>query len=120
MLIEVTDLSFEERIIQSKTPVLLAFCADDCSASQKLLAMLTSAATRSHGSATFAKASLAKAPGLAARLGVALAPTLLLLRNGAVSFQFVGELSPRELDELLASAAGENFVTRSRLVTPKS
>lgn len=118
-LIEVTDSSFDEQVIQSKTPVFLAFCADGCPASQRLLAMLASAVPRCRGLVTFAKASPAKAPGLGAQLGVASAPSLLLLRGGAVSFQFVGDLSPRELDDLLAHAAGENFMNHNHAITAK-
>ena len=57
---------------------------------------------------TIAKASLAESPGLAARFGVVSAPSLLLLRGGTVCYQFVGELSRGELDELLTRARADN------------
>jgi rhodanese-related sulfurtransferase/thiol-disulfide isomerase/thioredoxin len=103
-IIEITDHSFAERVVQSEVPVLLAFCADDCSASQKLLTLLASAAPRCRGSITIAKASPDESPGLAARFGVVSAPAVLLFSGGKVCYQFVGELSRRELDELLTRA----------------
>jgi thioredoxin 1 len=114
-MIEITDHSFAERIVQSKTPVLLAFCADGCAASQKLLSLLANATPRC-GSITIAKASPDESPGLAARFGIVSAPAVLLFSGGMVCYQFVGELSHRELDELLARAAGRNFVTHNNPV----
>jgi thioredoxin-like negative regulator of GroEL len=66
-IVEIADHSFAERVVQSKMAVLLAFCADGCSSSQKLLTMLANAAPRCGGFVTIAMASLAESPGLAAR-----------------------------------------------------
>jgi thioredoxin 1 len=117
-MIEITDHSFAERIVQSKTPVLLAFCADGCAASQKLLSLLANATPRC-GSVTIATASPDESPGLATRFGVVSAPAVLLFSGGRVCYQFVGELSRRELDELLARAARNNFVNQDAPATAK-
>jgi len=117
-MIGITDHSFAERIVQSKTPVLLAFCSDGCSASQKLLSLLANA-TRRCGSITIAEASPDESPGLAARFGIVSAPAVLLFSGGTVCYQFVGELSCRELDELLARAARMNFINQDTPVTVK-
>jgi thioredoxin 1 len=101
-IIEITDGSFAECVAQSKVPVLLAFCADGCRASQGLAALLAGAAPRCNGFVTIAKASPVQCPELAARLGMVSAPSLLLLRGGMVCYEFVGEMSGRELNELLA------------------
>lgn len=119
-IIEITDHSFVERVVQSKLPVLLAFCADGCSASQKLLALLANAAPRCRGSVTIAKASPDDSPGLAARFGVVPGPCLLLLRGGTVCHQFAGELSRRELDELLARARAASNGTGEPANSPSS
>jgi len=109
-IVEINDRSFAEKVIQSKVPVLLAFCADGCVAGQKLLALLADTAPR-RGSVTLAKASPTESPELAARLGIVSVPAVLLFSGGAVCYEFMGELSRRELDELLARAAGRNFAT---------
>jgi thioredoxin 1 len=103
-MIEITDHSFTERVIRSKVPVLLAICADGCSASQKLLALLAGAVLRCDGFVAIAKANTDESSGLVARFGVVSAPAILLFSGGTVCYQFVGELSRRELDELLARA----------------
>ena len=110
-IIEITDRSFAEKVTQSKVPVLLAFCADDCIASQRLETLLTNAA-RGHHLATIAKASLTESPKLLARLGIVSVPAVLLFNDGTVSYQFMGELSQRELHELLARADGRNFINQ--------
>lgn len=103
-IIEINDDSFVERVVQSQVPVLLAFRADGCPASQKLLALLSNALPRCRGFVTVAKASPDESPGLAARFGIVPGPSLLLLRGGMVCYQFVGELSRRDLDHMLARA----------------
>jgi thioredoxin 1 len=119
-IIEITDSSFTECVVQSQSPVLLAFCADDCAASQKLLAMLANAAPRCRSLVTFAKASPAKVPELAARLGIVSAPAVLLFRDGTVGYQFVGELSRWEFDDLLTRAAGSNSINHDNPTFEKS
>jgi thioredoxin 1 len=101
-MIEITDHSFAERVVQSKVPVLLANAAPRCG-----------------GLATIAKASPTESPGLAARFGIVSVPTILLFSGGTVCYQFVGELSRRELDELLARATGRNFVNHNNPVIEK-
>jgi len=101
-IIKSTDSSFDEQVVKSKLPVLLAFCDDDCPASQKLLTLLTHALPRCRDIVTIAKASPDESTGLAARFGVVSAPAVLLFSGGTVCYQFVGELSRRELDDLLA------------------
>jgi thioredoxin 1 len=117
-IIEITDRSFTECVVQSQAPVLLAFCADDCAASRKLLALLANATPRC-GSITIAKASPDESPGLAARFGVVSAPAVLLFSGGTVCYQFVGELSRRELDELLVRATGSNSINQNNPVIEK-
>jgi thioredoxin 1 len=112
-MIEITDHSFAERVVKSKLPVLLAFCADGCAASQRLLTLLANATPRCRGFTTIAKASPDESPGLMVRFGIVSAPAVLLFSGGTVCYQFVGELSRRELDELLARAAGRNFVNHN-------
>ena len=118
-MIEITDHSFAERLVQSKVPVLLAFCADGCSASQRLLALLADLATRSRSFITIAKASPTESPELMARFGIVSVPAVLLFSGGTVCYQFMGELSRRELDELFARAAGRNFINQDTPATVK-
>lgn len=107
-VVGITDASFAECIECSPTPVLLAFCVTNCSACDRLLALLESAASRTGSLMMIAKADLDESPELAARLGIVSAPAVLLLNRGTVGYQFVGDLSRQELDELLAHAVGNH------------
>ena len=102
-MVEINDHSFVEKVMQSNVPVLLAFCADDCVASQRLVTLLMNA-ERGHHLATIAKASLTESREMVARLGIVSVPAVLLFNGGIVCYQFIGELSRRELDELLIRA----------------
>ena len=102
-ILEINDRSFAEKVMLSKVPVLLAFYADDCVGSQRLETLLTNAA-RGHHLAMIAKTSLKKSPELVSRLGIVSVPAVLLFNGGIVCYQFIGELSRRELDELLLRA----------------
>lgn len=118
-IIKLTDSSFDERVVKSKLPVLLAFCADGCAASQRLLALLADSAPRCHDFTTIAIASPDKSPGLTVRFGIVSVPAVLLFSGGMVCYQFMGELSRRELDDLLARAAGRNFANHNNPVIEK-
>ena len=108
-IVEITARSFAEIVMRSKVPVLLAFCDDGCSASERLLAQLANAAARCCGFVTIAKTNPTESPELVERFGIVSAPAILLFSGGVVCYQFMGELSRRELDELLARAAGKNL-----------
>jgi len=110
-MIEITDHSFAKRVVQSEVPVLLAFCVAGCSASQRLLALLADSAPRCRGFTTIAIASPGESPELTARFGIVSVPAVLLFSGGTVCYQFVGELSRRELDDLLARARADRPAT---------
>lgn len=103
-VVEISDASFAERVGHSPTPVLLAFCVADCAVCHRLLALLAAAAPRCGGRVTIAKADLDECPELVARFGILSVPAVLLFNGGLVGYQFIGDLSRRELDELLAHA----------------
>lgn len=103
-IVEITDATFAERLGGSPTPVLLAFCIAGCSACHRLLTLLAAAAPRCGGFVTIAKADRNESPALAARFGICSVPAVLLCRGGTVSYQFIGDLSRPELDEMLAQA----------------
>ena len=103
-VVAINDASFVERIGHSPTPVLLAFCLSGCSACERLLRLLTAAAPRWGGLVMIARTELDESPALAARFGVLSAPAVLVFSGGTVAYQFIGELSRHELDELLARA----------------
>jgi thioredoxin-like negative regulator of GroEL len=105
-ILEINDDSFVERVVRSKMPVLLAFCANDRADSQRLLALLSNALPHCCDFVTIAKASPDESPELAARFGVVPGPSLLLLCDGKVCYQFIGEPSRRDLDDVLARARG--------------
>jgi thioredoxin 1 len=103
---EVNEASFSQRVLQSEVPALVAVCGKGGTASQTLLKLLMEWAPQTQGRLSVFRLSVEGSPGLTERLGVPAAPSLVLFSQGAACYQFVGEVSRRELDELLARASG--------------
>ena len=101
---KITAESFEQRVLRSELPVLVAFCADSSAASQKLLALLEAWIPPASGLMSVVRVNVAEAPELVRRSGVPSAPGLALFSRGVVCYQFSGELSRRELDDLASQA----------------
>jgi thioredoxin-like negative regulator of GroEL len=99
---ELTERTFGQRVLQSELPVLVAVCLNGSGASQRLLKLLEEWGPQTHGRLNIFRWSADGLSELTKRFGVPLAPGLMLFSRGALCYQFIGEVSRRELDELLA------------------
>ena len=102
---EVCEASFSERVLQSEMPALVAVCGEGGTASRRLLSLLEGWAPQAQGRLRVFRLNVERSSGLAERSGVPLAPGLALFSRGAICYQFIGEASRRELDELLVRAS---------------
>jgi thioredoxin 1 len=102
---EVSEASFSEWVLQSELPALVAVCGKGGTASQTLLKLLEGWATQAQGRLRVFRLSAEDSSGLAERFGVPSAPSLVLFNQGVVCYQFTGEVSRRELDDLLTRAS---------------
>lgn len=101
---EMNAESFERHVLHSELPVLVAVCANGSRASQKLLALLEDWTPKARGRINLVQVNAADSPELAQRCGVPSVPGIALFHHGAICYQFTGELSQRELDDLLGQA----------------
>ena len=92
-------------MLQSELPALVAVCGKGGTASQTLLKLLEGWAPQAQGQLQVFRLSADGSSGLAERFGVPSAPSLVLFSRGGVCYQFTGEVSRGELDELLARAS---------------
>jgi thioredoxin 1 len=104
-ILEASEHWFEENVLQVKRAVLAVFWQEDCAACKRLLSLLRRTAPFTPAFPTIALLNRNECSALAARLGIISVPALLFFHEGISSYQFVGEISRRELDELLARAA---------------
>jgi thioredoxin 1 len=102
---EVSEASFSQRVLQSALPALVAVYSKGGTASQTLLKLLEGWAPQARGRLRVFRLSADDSSGLAERFGVLSAPSLVLFSRGVVCYQFTGEVSRGELDELMARAS---------------
>jgi thioredoxin 1 len=101
----VSEASFSQRVLQSELPALVAVYGKGGTANQTLLKLMEVWAPQAQGRLRVFRLSAEASSGLAERLGVPPAPSLMLFSRGVVCYQFTGEVSRGELDELLARAS---------------
>jgi thioredoxin-like negative regulator of GroEL len=101
---EITAESFALHVLHSDLPVLVAVSGAGGTASQALLRLLEEWVPQARGRLQVFRLSGEGSSGVAERFDVPSAPSLVLFSQGAVCYQFAGEVSRGELDEVLARA----------------
>lgn len=101
---EITAESFALHVLHSDLPVLVAVSGEGGAGSQALLRLLEEWAPQAQDRLRVFRVSADGSCGLAERFGVPSAPSLVLFNQGVVCYQFTGEVSRGELDEMLARA----------------
>lgn len=96
-ILNVTDATFENDVINSDTPVLVDFWAEWCGPCKMIAPILDMVADEYEGKLTVAKVNIDENPDTPARHGVRGIPTLLLVKGGSVAATKVGALSKGQL-----------------------
>ena len=99
---EITAESFERQVLRAGRPVLMAVCAKGNLTSERLLKLLETWTPEACAGINVVWVNAVESPDIVQCCGVPAAPGLALFSRGAVWYQFSGELSRRELDDLLA------------------
>ena len=111
-VLELSEESFAQHVANSEKPVVLVFWQDGCARCNRVLKLLRDSASRVNGKLLVALISKNQSSTLAARFGITSVPTLLCWHRGSVCYEFVGELSRSELEDIteklsLLNRAGE-------------
>ena len=105
-IIEVTDASFEQDVLQSDQPVLVDFWAAWCGPCKALAPTVEQVASEYAGKLTVAKLDVDRNTATAMRFGIRGIPALLVFKGGKVVDQIVGyvpkEMIDRSLTKVLA------------------
>jgi|SRR5579883_438006 len=95
--IAITDHSFENEVVESKTPVLVDFWAQWCGPCKAIAPILDDIGQKYVGKLKIAKLDVDSNPATPPKFGVRGIPTLILFKDGQVKATQVGLLSKAEL-----------------------
>jgi thioredoxin 1 len=105
-IIEVSDASFEQDVLQSEQPVLVDFWAAWCGPCKALAPTVDQVASEYAGKLKVAKLDVDRNTATAMRYGIRGIPALLVFKGGKVVDQIVGyvpkEMIDRSLTKVLA------------------
>ena len=99
--IEVTDQTFEEKVLKSDQPVLVDFWAAWCGPCRMIAPTVESLANDYIGKATVAKMNVDENQTTPTQYNIRGIPTLLLFKGGKVQEQIVGAAGRDTIEKLI-------------------
>jgi thioredoxin 1 len=98
-VLEVTDATFDEQVLQSAEPVLVDFWAVWCGPCKAIAPIVDSLAASYAGKLKVAKVNVDQNSATPSRYGVRGIPALLFFKGGKVADQIVGYVPQEAIDE---------------------
>jgi thioredoxin 1 len=100
-IIDVTDDTFEAKVLASPVPVLVDYAAEWCPPCKMIAPLLADAAAGYRGRLGVAKVDIDENPTIPSRYHVRSIPTLMLFASGHPIATHVGALSKTQLAEFI-------------------
>ena len=100
-IIHVSDDSFEQEVLQSEMPVLIAYWAEWCGPCKMIAPVLDEVAGEYADKIRVAKLNIDENPATPPKYGIRGIPTLMLFKNGEVEAPKVGAVSKAQLTAFL-------------------
>jgi thioredoxin 1 len=104
-VIDVTEATFENEVLQSETPVLVDVWAQWCGPCHAVSPVLEKIAEERNGELKLVKINIDDEPSLSSRYGVMSIPTMILFKDGEPAAAAVGAQPKQALERSLGLAA---------------
>jgi thioredoxin 1 len=104
MAIKVTDLSFQEEVLNSDLPVLVDFWATWCGPCKMLAPVIEELSDKFQGQAKIVKIDVDENPDIAKKLGILSIPTMVLFKDGTPVGKIVGFKPADQIEAAIATA----------------
>ena len=96
----VTTNDFEKEVLESTTPVLVDFYADWCGPC-KMQGPIVEQLSEERPDVKFCKLNIDEAMPIAMSLGIMSIPTIMVVKNGEITFKEAGLMQKAQLEALL-------------------
>ena len=100
---EITSANFDQEVLESDLPALIAFWAEWCGPCKQLAPTVEEVADAMVGSVKVCKMDVDSNQDLAVQYGVRSIPTLLIFKNGEVTSTQIGAISKQQLEDFIAA-----------------
>ena len=101
----INEANFDEKVIQSSSPVLVDFWAEWCGPCKMLTPVLEELSSENESKINIYKVNVDENQQLAVKYGIRSIPTLLLFKGGEIQEQIVGLKSKSDLQTSIDSMA---------------
>jgi thioredoxin 1 len=105
-IVEVSDSTFDQEVLQSEVPVLVDFWAPWCGPCRAIAPVIEELSGDYAGKLKVAKCNVDDNPKTPGKYGVRAIPTLILFKNGSVSEQITGAVAKSQITAAIDKAVG--------------
>jgi thioredoxin 1 len=103
----VTEATFEEKVLKSEKPVVVDFWAEWCGPCHAVAPVLDKIASEREGELEIVKVNIDEEQGIAQRYGIASIPTIVLFKDGQPAAAAIGAQPKGALERQLGLVAVE-------------